>query len=134
MSPTDSSSSPPSSSWRLFEDYGDNDDYDLVDDEDESDDEREITDEELQQYKAAFEASDGFDVPSFPGVFCRCLVTPVVLDAYTRETLNPLCVAAMDHYNYEKKTDYQFLKLEKANAQGARGLLYYLTFRFVGDS
>ncbi|XP_022751729.1 uncharacterized protein LOC111300358 isoform X2 [Durio zibethinus] len=34
----------------------------------------------------------------------------------------------MDHYNYKMKTEYQFLRLEKANVQGARGLLYYLTF------
>ncbi|XP_022752194.1 uncharacterized protein LOC111300863 [Durio zibethinus] len=115
--------------WRML-DYYEDDDGDADDsvDEDYSDGEREITDEEIGRYKAALEISDGFDVPSFPGVSCCGLITPVVLSAYSLETLKPLCVAAMEYYNNEKKTNYKFLELKKANVKGCCGLLYYLTF------
>ncbi|XVF88723.1 hypothetical protein PTKIN_Ptkin19aG0073600 [Pterospermum kingtungense] len=114
---------------------GDSDEYIDPLDYDESEDEvdrgyassdrsRSMNSEEMEQYMAAVEASDGFDVPS---VLDCGRITPIHLGPSTLETLKPLCDAAMAWYNEKSGTNYQFVKLEKANMQGCRGIVYYLT-------
>ncbi|XVF84876.1 hypothetical protein PTKIN_Ptkin17bG0074300 [Pterospermum kingtungense] len=77
----------------------------------------------MEQYMAALEASDGFEVPDFGDVpLDSSIIQPLKLDPLDLEALKPLCVAAMDWYNNEK-----FLELEKANMQSCCCITYYLT-------
>ncbi|KAK8643275.1 hypothetical protein V6N13_012578 [Hibiscus sabdariffa] len=93
-----------------------------------SDDGSRITEEEKRLYAAAVQASDGFDVPDLPGVIACCLIKPCCVTGYYREDVRPYCVAGMKHYNQDKKTNYEFVRLVKANYRHARGILYYVTF------
>ncbi|XVF88725.1 hypothetical protein PTKIN_Ptkin19aG0073800 [Pterospermum kingtungense] len=107
-------------------------DYDESEDEGDrgsecSDRSRSMNSEEMEQYMAAVEASDGFDVPDFGDVLDCGRIIPIHLGPSTLETLKPLCDAAMAWYNEKWGTNYQFVKLEKANMQGCCGIVYYLT-------
>ncbi|KAK8646976.1 hypothetical protein V6N13_120738 [Hibiscus sabdariffa] len=93
-----------------------------------SDDGIEITDEQLKIYGDALAASGGFDVPYFPRVVACCLITPIRINTFFREDLKPYCVAGMNHFNQDKKTNYEFVRLLKATHQDCKGILYYLTF------
>ncbi|KAK9024042.1 hypothetical protein V6N11_004223 [Hibiscus sabdariffa] len=97
----------------------------VPDPDSDSDDGSRITEEEERLYAAAVEASDGFDVPNLPGVIACCLIKP---SGFNRKYVNPFCVAGMKHYNQDKKTNYEFVRLIKANYRYARGFLFYLTF------
>ncbi|XVF88715.1 hypothetical protein PTKIN_Ptkin19aG0072800 [Pterospermum kingtungense] len=116
---------------------GDSDAYIDPFDYDESEDEvekgshcseRSMNDEEMEQYKVAVEASDGFDVPDFGDVMDCGRITPIHLGPSTIKRLKPLCECAIDWYNEKWGTNYEFVKLEKANMQGCCGIVYYLTF------
>ncbi|GMJ10930.1 hypothetical protein HRI_004762200 [Hibiscus trionum] len=92
-----------------------------------SDDEPLITDEEYKRYSDAVKASDGFDVPKLPRDFGGAII-PLPMCDYYRTFLEPFCVAAMNHYNQDKKTNYEFVRLIKANDQVlGRFTDYYLT-------
>ncbi|XVF88713.1 hypothetical protein PTKIN_Ptkin19aG0072600 [Pterospermum kingtungense] len=92
-----------------------------------SDRSRSMNGEEMEQYMVAVEASDGFDVPPFGDVMDSGRITPIHLGPSTLKRLKPLCEAAMVWYNEKWGSDYEFVKLEKANMQGCRGIVYYLT-------
>ncbi|KAK8643277.1 hypothetical protein V6N13_012580 [Hibiscus sabdariffa] len=93
-----------------------------------SDDGSRITEEDKRLYAAAVEASEGFDVPDLPGVIACCPFKPCRVTGYFGEDLSLYCVAGMKHYNQDKKTNYEFVRLVKANYRHARGILYYVTF------
>ncbi|XVE98025.1 hypothetical protein REPUB_Repub03eG0069700 [Reevesia pubescens] len=71
------------------------DDYDLCDGE------HEMIEDEINAYAAHVEASDGFDVPEFPGVAWCGLITPMSMDEDSFEYLHPFSVAAIEVYNKE---------------------------------
>ncbi|XVF43033.1 hypothetical protein PTKIN_Ptkin02bG0008600 [Pterospermum kingtungense] len=85
--------------------------------------------EDMEEYEAAVKASDGFDVPEPTGPsFCGRIVPMTPLDDHSREMLSSLSSAALEHYNEEHHTNYQFLELVKANEQGCMICVYYITF------
>ncbi|XVF88719.1 hypothetical protein PTKIN_Ptkin19aG0073200 [Pterospermum kingtungense] len=119
---------------------GDSDEYMNPLDYDESEDEvdsgsefsnrsrsRSMDREEMERYMDAVAASDGFDVPDFGDVVDSGRITPIHLGPSTLKSLKPLCEAAMVWYNEKWGTNYEFVKLEKANMQGCCGIVYYLT-------
>ncbi|KAE8701804.1 hypothetical protein F3Y22_tig00110505pilonHSYRG00214 [Hibiscus syriacus] len=98
--------------------------------ESDTDDESLITDEEYKRYSDAVKASDGFDVPRLTGgdFYYGGGIVPLRMCDYYRTTLEPFCVAAMNHYNQDKKTNYEFVRLIKANDQVLGCFInYYLT-------
>ncbi|OMP06519.1 hypothetical protein COLO4_08085 [Corchorus olitorius] len=86
------------------------------------DDEREMTDQEFEEYCAALEATDGFDVPGFPNCIRCGIIVPLRLTEYTLEYLLPYSKTAIQGTNYE------VFQVEKAMNEAVCGLNYYITF------
>ncbi|XP_059663395.1 uncharacterized protein LOC132309058 [Cornus florida] len=91
----------------------------------------EITRKESHIYNARAKATDGFSVPYFPKAFALCMITPVrglSKDKETLERISNHSKRALQSYNKAKESDYEFVRVIKANTEILTGILYYITF------
>ncbi|KAG6607422.1 hypothetical protein SDJN03_00764, partial [Cucurbita argyrosperma subsp. sororia] len=91
-------------------------------------DDDDLTPEELSRYNEAALASDGFDVPTLRDSPEVGLIVPVSEKLLSKPYLRECAEKAISQYNIENGTNYEFVKIVKANHRVAWGLLYYITF------
>ncbi|CAH9092172.1 unnamed protein product [Cuscuta epithymum] len=85
-------------------------------------------------YDEAIKVTGGFDVPKFPDEFVmEGQIVPVVFahSEYMREIGSKYCKLAIETYNKQHNTNFQFTELIKWNAAA---LLNYITFKAIDQN
>ncbi|XP_055962130.1 5'-3' exoribonuclease 3-like isoform X2 [Mercurialis annua] len=78
--------------------------------------ERDMTEEENERYARQVIESDGFDVDKFPGTCAFGRIEPLPTEnEVVRNEFNVYAEKAIEHYNDNNDTNYEFLELEKVN-------------------
>ncbi|OAY71855.1 hypothetical protein ACMD2_05022 [Ananas comosus] len=86
---------------------------------------RRRTREEWALYYKQIKESEGFDVDPFPGTFEFGLTA---LTNFEDEGLIKCAKQAIEHFNKENNTSYEFVKIEKTTCIVAAGYWYNITF------
>ncbi|THG03636.1 hypothetical protein TEA_014486 [Camellia sinensis var. sinensis] len=69
----------------------------------------------------------GFDVEAFHPC-SYCVIRPLKLNKRLRKKLERYSKRAIAEFNLKNSTNFQFVKVHKANARVVSGLVYYITF------
>ncbi|KAI8536951.1 hypothetical protein RHMOL_Rhmol10G0296800 [Rhododendron molle] len=94
---------------------------------------RHFTDEEREIYNKMVFESDGFDCPYVPPeIAIPGILKPVEVEQL--KGLEDMADLAMEHYNYQNNTSYQFVKVIKANMRWDGGSTYNITFQAKDDT
>ncbi|KAL7213686.1 hypothetical protein ACSBR2_016250 [Camellia fascicularis] len=84
--------------------------------------------EDSLRYNEQVKESGGFDVETFPNC-SNCIIRPLgKLDKRLRKKLECYSKRAIAEFNLKNSTNFQFVKVHKANARPVSGLVYYITF------
>ncbi|GMP75712.1 hypothetical protein CsSME_00032700 [Camellia sinensis var. sinensis] len=87
-----------------------------------------MTHEDSLRYNKQVKESGGFDVETFPNC-SNCIIRPLgKLDKRLRKKLECYSKRAIAEFNLKNSTNFQFVKVHKANARLVSGLVYYITF------
>lgn len=98
---------------------------------------RDFTREELQRYKTMVQQSDGFDVGYVPDEIFMDIIVPLNFENYdrgTRKIYENMSKKAIQEYNAQHGTTYEFVKLIRLNRKAVAGRLYFLTFEAKEDT
>lgn len=98
---------------------------------------RDFTPEELQRYNTMLQQSDGFDVGYVPDEIFMDIIVPLNFENYdrgTRKIYENMSKKAIQGYNAQHGTSYEFVKLIRLNRKAVAGRLYYLTFEAKEDT
>ncbi|KAI7999372.1 UPF0725 protein [Camellia lanceoleosa] len=87
-----------------------------------------MTPEDSLRYSKQVEESGGFDVEAFHPC-SYCVIRPLKkLNKRLRKKLERYSKRAIAEFNLKNSTNFQFVKVHKANARVVSGLVYYITF------
>ncbi|KAI8522789.1 hypothetical protein RHMOL_Rhmol13G0023900 [Rhododendron molle] len=91
---------------------------------------RDFTIDERRDYNKRVKESDGFDVGEVPDkVLEPGLIRPIPFKSPRGvKEFNDLSKLAIEHYNKDNGTSYQFAKLIRVNCRCDKGRVYYITF------
>ncbi|CAK9141474.1 unnamed protein product [Ilex paraguariensis] len=94
----------------------------------------EFTDEEFQRYIKQVNESGGFDIDKIPNKYPLGFIIPVSdLDRRTEDFVEDIEeLKALDKYNSDNDTQYEFVKVHKLNLQIVSGFMFYITFEATG--
>ncbi|KAI8001366.1 UPF0725 protein [Camellia lanceoleosa] len=87
----------------------------------------EMTREDNLRYNKQVKESGGFDVEAFHPC-SYCVIRPLKLNKRLRKKLERYSKRAIAEFNLKNSTNFQFVKVHKANARVVSGLVYYITF------
>ncbi|MED6125870.1 hypothetical protein PIB30_072696 [Stylosanthes scabra] len=92
-----------------------------------------MTDEEHREYCKHAKASKGFDVPKFEGQLCG-MIEPCYLNEITTPLLTDISKQALQVYNNNNNTRFEFVKVVKATNRLVAGRIYYITFEALSGN
>ncbi|XP_022137526.1 uncharacterized protein LOC111008952 [Momordica charantia] len=91
---------------------------------------REMTLEEEIEYYIALKKTEGFDMPSFPDSYACGRIETITGSRLHSEELQECADKdkAVDYFNQQNGTSFEFVKMVKATNKAVVGIMYYLTF------
>ncbi|CAK9155908.1 unnamed protein product [Ilex paraguariensis] len=95
-------------------------------------DPNELTEEEAQRYAKQVQESQGFDVEKFGNKCPFGIIMPIVnlqKGSLLHQDVTVCSILAIDTYNKDNDTTYQFTEVIKVNTYVCSGVMFFITFK-----